>query len=889
MHADAIVTALFLPLAAGLVPVQGVTQDERWYVRREVRHERYGAELTVIGDVDGDGVADVASSAMDLAHWEPGNPAGDDLVRIQSGATLDTIGEIRSATNLEFGIDLAAVGDEDGDGVRDLAVMEADFDTGDGRVSIWSPRTRTLLREQFLPTGLDARGGGVDSLDDRDGDGREELLVALPSLLVASGVYGRFLLIGSSDGATLATWNATTGSIAVSGSWSAGHDFNGDGTRDLLFSERNWPSGAASIVVRIFSGSDYSPLAVRTITASKPLPLGMLDANLDMNADGRDDVALLHDGQLLWLSGVDLKTFRSRSFAASPAPMTVAGLGDADGDGKGDVAVATETDYSDDFGGTYTATLSVYGATGLQLYLRTESGTRSAFEERWFVLARDAPIDADLDGRTDLAYAWSDPSDDEWGPFYGQRIEIYSTHRHTSLAVREVEDLSSPDYVGHRILDDLDDDGVTETVTIENEYPNGVGAQFLALRRGDDGQVVWRRPIAVGAFNLPPIDCYGVVPDADGDGDPDLVTPADDASFATVVRSSRDGSVLRTLAGMNAYSIVARAATRPDAAGSFLVALARPREDPDHSGANGTGVVTAFRLLAGTEAWSVTSTTPGELGWDVETVGDFNGDGTGDFAVAAWNAWWIVDGNDGTKLATLPLASGQFASGGNFRFAPDDDGDGVSHLVVVSAAPSGTGDTNVYELPSLAKVATRPFLRLRNHALVSDLDLDGVPDLVGSDFTSTVVLSTATLQEIGRLPNRWQEFQSFRDPSLPRDFGGSDLHLLAMRNFRRPGISLLALPDLFMKSPAGAVVGNTVTIDVAGGQPGQLVGLYVVEVDGVAIDQFAAFDVLDAGGKRSFSDVILPDAAGTQWLLRSFTIGLDGRLARSNHELLSID
>jgi len=57
----------------------------------------------------------------------------------------------------------------------------------------------------------------------------------------------------------------------------------------------------------------------------------------------------------------------------------------------------------------------------------------------------------------------------------------------------------------------------------------------------------------------------------------------------------------------------------------------------------------------------------------------------------------------------------------------------------------------------------------------------------------------------------------------------------------------------------------------------------------VPFEQFLSFGLIDGAGKFEFSDVIPPGLAGTKWTVRAFTVGFDGRLARSNHEVLEIE
>lgn len=107
--------------ASGVVHVLTTSGTTLMTLDGTLTDEGFGMTLTGMGDVDGDRVPDFAIGAPGLLDG-PGN------VTIHSGvdgSTIDTIAGGRVATHL--GMEIAAAGDVDGDGSRDLLVTE--FDT----------------------------------------------------------------------------------------------------------------------------------------------------------------------------------------------------------------------------------------------------------------------------------------------------------------------------------------------------------------------------------------------------------------------------------------------------------------------------------------------------------------------------------------------------------------------------------------------------------------------------------------------------------------------------------------------------------------------------------------------------------------------------------------
>ncbi|MCB9899481.1 MAG: FG-GAP repeat protein [Planctomycetes bacterium] len=140
--------------------------------------ERLGVSLCAPGDVNGDGVPDVVSGTGGLVGG----------ARVYSGADGSLLhGWQVSETTDIHPIDVASLGDLDGDGVSDLALG------GNGIVRIVSPATGAEL---FTLTGLDVAGVSDDpatavaGTGDVDGDGRPDLAYGSANAQLEPGTQG---------------------------------------------------------------------------------------------------------------------------------------------------------------------------------------------------------------------------------------------------------------------------------------------------------------------------------------------------------------------------------------------------------------------------------------------------------------------------------------------------------------------------------------------------------------------------------------------------------------------------------------------------------------------------------------------------------------------------
>ncbi|HTE05886.1 MAG TPA: integrin alpha [Planctomycetota bacterium] len=228
-------------------------------------YERCGASVAGAGDVDLDGHADLAVGSPNRTVG--GAMVGSvRLVSGATGATLLTLDGDEAAG--DFGFAVAGAGDVDGDGVPDLAVGARLDDGGAvdaGSVFIHSGATGALLRSFHGDAAGDLFGSAMFGAGDMNADGWPELIVGAPFDHCEGGNCGATAIFSGADGALLFEYHGEEGQL-MGASVGGGGDLDGDGLDDIIvglpFADSQFGAGAG--LAREYSASAWLNLSLGT-------------------------------------------------------------------------------------------------------------------------------------------------------------------------------------------------------------------------------------------------------------------------------------------------------------------------------------------------------------------------------------------------------------------------------------------------------------------------------------------------------------------------------------------------------------------------------------------------------------------------------------------------
>jgi hypothetical protein len=224
-----------------------------------------GASTSIVGDVDADGIPDIAVAAG-LGGMSGKNRGRVYLYSGKDGSLLQTwTGTIDNAA---FGRGLAPMGDLNGDGCADLAIGSWQASTD---VFLYSGKDGTLIDSIHRGNVQDSFGRALANAGDLDGDGFPELLVGAPTDDSLFTLGGSVHLFNGRTRRQLYKFDAEGGNGFFGNAVTGGQDIDGDSIPDLLVGNYAAPKGRAYL----FAGNDLfleadppDPTPLTTLTLS---------------------------------------------------------------------------------------------------------------------------------------------------------------------------------------------------------------------------------------------------------------------------------------------------------------------------------------------------------------------------------------------------------------------------------------------------------------------------------------------------------------------------------------------------------------------------------------------------------------------------------------------
>jgi hypothetical protein len=676
-----------------------------------------------LGDLDGDGVADLAVGA-------DGDDTGGDrrgavhVLLLNANGTVQSSTKIASGTNGGpalvntdfFGISVASLGDLDGDGVADLAVGARGDKTGGtdrGAVHVLflnaarpdfgdAPDTgaatgvrnyQTLLADNgsrhTIVAGL-RMGANIDAESDAAANARangDDAAGTLPDDEdgLVEPLQDLVLTVGAQPQVRVRVTN-TTGAAATLYGWI---DYYQDGVFDNA-TERtsvSVSSGSTNVIATLTfpsvpsgsAGKTYARFRLSTDAAAGN-PTGAAN-----DGEVEDYVATITNRSGTPADSAKTKKIASGTNGGPTLPdrdyfgSSVASLGDLDGDGVTDLAVGAFRDGTGgiDRGAVYVLMMNSNGTVKSSTKIASDTnGGPTLSDGDYFSNSVASLGDLDGDGVSDLtvgAYR-----DDTGGTSRGAVHVLFMNSNGTVKSSMKIANgtgggptLADGDNFGHSVASpgDLDGDGVTDLAVGASTDGTGgpVRGAVYVLLMNSNGTVKSSTKIASGTNGGPTLansvrfgSSVASLGDLDGDGVTDLAVGAhlDDTggfnrgavhvlsmnSNGTVKSSTKIAHQLNggpTLANQDYFGSSVASLGDLDGDGVTDLAVGANRDD---TGGNGRGAV--YVLLMNTNA-TVKSTTKmvsgtnggptlddGDyFGFSVASLGDLDGDGQTDLAV----------------------------------------------------------------------------------------------------------------------------------------------------------------------------------------------------------------------------------------------------------------
>ncbi|HZM00697.1 MAG TPA: integrin alpha [Planctomycetota bacterium] len=296
-------------------------------------------------DLNGDGVPDLV---VGVPKADAIAPLRTDAGRIElrsgvDGSVLHALEGAKAFDKLGFAV--AFVGDLDGDGIADVAAgapFHDEIASNAGQVFLISGATGAVLFDILGQAAGDRLGSALAGAGDIDGDGALDIVVGAPGVTGPSSEAGRVTVHSGLDGSLLLAFEHSTETVSFGTAVAGGGDVNGDGVPDVVGAAPIYNGD-----VYVHSGADGSLLHLFTGSLPDDLLGSSVSFAGDVDGDGADDLIIGAAQEWIGERGyVQVRSGKTGAVLfvmPGDEPFahfgsTVALIGDVDGDGRPDIA-----------------------------------------------------------------------------------------------------------------------------------------------------------------------------------------------------------------------------------------------------------------------------------------------------------------------------------------------------------------------------------------------------------------------------------------------------------------------------------------------------------------------------------------------------------------------